>query len=158
MATAGFGFQVQNNTVNFENTSYAASQYSWNFGDGSPVSTNASPQHIYANAGNYMVQLKIMNGCRQDSIRKMVLVLPTSVSSEVDGSEIRFFPNPFINQIEIANVNQIEKVYVTDLSGKIQNTRFADGILHTEATQKGMYMVIVRWKNGRISNRKVLKM
>jgi hypothetical protein len=99
-----------------------------------------------------------MNGCRQDSIRKMVLVLPTSVSSEMDGSEIRIFPNPFINQIEIANVNQIEKVYVTDLSGKIQKTKFADGVLHTEATQKGMYMVTVRWKNGRISNRKVLKM
>jgi PKD repeat protein len=158
MATAGFGFEVQNNTVSFENTSYAASQYSWNFGDGSPESTDASPQHFYTNAGNYMVQLKIMNGCRQDSIRKMVLVLPTSVSSEMDGSEIRIFPNPFINQIEIANVNQIEKVYVTDLSGKIQKTKFADGVLHTEATQKGMYMVTVRWKNGRISNRKVLKM
>ncbi len=158
MARAGFGFQVQNNMVSFENTSYAATRYRWNFGDGTPESTEASPQHSYSNPGNYMVQLKIMNGCQQDSIRKMVLVLPTSVSTEVDGSEIRIFPNPFIDQIEIANVNEIEKVYLTDLSGKIQNTRFTDGILHTETTQKGMYMVTVRWKDGRISNRKVLKM
>ncbi len=48
-------------TVNFNNVSLNATSYSWDFGDGSPLSTASSPSHIYANAGVYSVTL-IANG------------------------------------------------------------------------------------------------
>jgi PKD repeat protein len=38
--------------------------YSWDFGDGSPISTSANPTHTYAASGNYNVCLTInINGC-----------------------------------------------------------------------------------------------
>jgi len=44
-------------TVTFTNTSTGAEVYSWNFGDGTAVSTEKSPVHIYATGGVYSVVL-----------------------------------------------------------------------------------------------------
>ena len=158
MANAGFDFQVQNNIVSFENTSYAALGYSWDFGDGTAGSDAFEPQHTYQNPGTYSVQLLVTNGCKEDSIWKTVVVSLTSTSKTDEAESIIVHPNPFTDRIFISGFEGIETVSLTDLSGKMQNIEFKDGILRTEATQKGMYMVTVRWKNGRISNRKVLKM
>jgi PKD repeat protein len=43
--------------VTFTNTSTDADIYSWDFGDGSAVSTDASPVHTYATGGTYTVAL-----------------------------------------------------------------------------------------------------
>ena len=43
--------------INFTNTSAKCVSYSWNFGDGSPVSTESSPSHSYSAAGTYTVVL-----------------------------------------------------------------------------------------------------
>lgn len=52
-------------TVNFTNTSVAATQYIWNFGDGD-TSTAQHPTHVYTANGAYTVQLIAINsqGCR----------------------------------------------------------------------------------------------
>lgn len=57
--------------VNFTNNSTNASDYSWNFGDGSPLSTDVSPSHFYAAQGNYTVSLQA-NGGGWTSIDSMV--------------------------------------------------------------------------------------
>ena len=51
------------------------SNWSWNFGDASPLNTAQSPSHIYANAGNYNTTLMVYNnfGCG-DTITKSVQV------------------------------------------------------------------------------------
>ena len=157
-AKADFRFQVQNNIVSFENTSYAALGYSWDFGDGTGGSDAFEPQHTYQNPGTYSVQLLVTNGCKEDSIWKTVVVSPTSTSKTDETESIIVHPNPFTDRIFISGFEGIETVSLTDLSGKMQKTEFKDGNLRTEATQKGMYMVTVRWKDGRVSNRKVLKM
>jgi len=41
----------------FENTSLGGQTFTWNFGDGSPLSNQVSPTHIYAATGNYVVTL-----------------------------------------------------------------------------------------------------
>jgi len=38
-----------------------AEMYEWNFGDGSAVSTSASPTHSYTTAGTYNVTLMVMD-------------------------------------------------------------------------------------------------
>lgn len=49
--------------------------YVWNFGDGSPLSTDASPSHIYALSGIFTVTLTATNdeGC-SDVIQRLVIV------------------------------------------------------------------------------------
>lgn len=158
MANAGFDVQVQNNIVSFENTSYAALGYSWDFGDGTAGSDAFEPQHTYQNPGTYLVQLLVANGCKEDSIWKTVVVSPTATSKIEETGSILFYPNPFSERIFFSGFEGIETVTLTDISGKVQNTRFTAGILHTEATQNGLYIVSVRWKDGQMLNRKVLKM
>jgi PKD repeat protein len=56
--------QVGNNPrVSFVNQTQFGSTYVWDFGDGTPISTDPNPQHIYANAGVYVVCLTASNAC-----------------------------------------------------------------------------------------------
>lgn len=48
-------------SLQFSSYTYAAQTYTWNFGDGSPVSHDASPVHTYTQAGTYTVYLAVHN-------------------------------------------------------------------------------------------------
>ncbi|MBL7918829.1 MAG: gliding motility-associated C-terminal domain-containing protein [Bacteroidia bacterium] len=52
-------------TTNASTGTFTNSPYSWNFGDGSPVSTATNPPHTYLTNGNYTVSLTVtdVNGC-----------------------------------------------------------------------------------------------
>jgi gliding motility-associated-like protein len=52
-------------TTNSSAGTFANNPYSWNFGDGSPVSTSTNPSHTYSVNGNYTVSLTVtdINGC-----------------------------------------------------------------------------------------------
>ena len=66
--------------VNFINTSTGATNYIWNFGDGSPVSTLQNPVHTYITAGTYNVSLIAVNanGLCSDTIvmNNFILISP----------------------------------------------------------------------------------
>jgi len=55
---ASFTYAKQYMVVNFTSTSSNAESYYWDFGDGT-TSTESSPEHTYASAGNYDVILKV---------------------------------------------------------------------------------------------------
>ncbi|MBC8033218.1 MAG: PKD domain-containing protein, partial [Chitinophagaceae bacterium] len=42
----------------FNNTSLGGQTFEWNFGDGSPLSTDINPTHVYAAAGTYTITLR----------------------------------------------------------------------------------------------------
>lgn len=60
-------------TVNFTNQSTGATDYIWDFGDGTPISTALNPSHIYSGPGQYTVTLTAINsaGPCQDSTVKL---------------------------------------------------------------------------------------
>ncbi len=63
--------------VSFQNNSYGAASYVWNFGDGD-TSSSASPTHLYDGPGVYTVTLVAVNGaaCNQsDTTQRQVVVL-----------------------------------------------------------------------------------
>jgi gliding motility-associated-like protein len=49
-------------TVNFTDHTAGASSWSWDFGDGSPVSTTQNPQHTYNSIGNFDIKLTVTTG------------------------------------------------------------------------------------------------
>ncbi len=53
--------------VNFTNLSTGATAYSWNFGNGSAVSTATNPTYIYPNSGVFVVQLIATSGPCSDT-------------------------------------------------------------------------------------------
>jgi PKD repeat protein len=77
---AGFTFEVDANdyrTVKFTNTSQDYVELSWNFGDGSALSTEESPSHQFAGAGTYTVSLTATdkNGKDQDIATQTVTLV-----------------------------------------------------------------------------------
>ncbi len=61
-------------TVKFTNTSLKAEKYEWDFGDGSPTSTEANPSHRFKNSGNYKVTLKATAGSKTVTRTQMIQV------------------------------------------------------------------------------------
>lgn len=57
-------------TVTFTNSTSLANSYEWNFGDGSAVSTDTNPVHIYSSAGTYTVTLKATNEVGETTLAK----------------------------------------------------------------------------------------
>lgn len=90
---AGFSASTAclNTPVQFNNSSVmnggTITGYQWNFGDGSPVSSDEDPAHIYTNPGTYTVTLVVTNGdgCT-DTITRNVVVNPLPVASFLDVS------------------------------------------------------------------------
>jgi len=55
----------------------APTQFEWDFGDGSPVSPDLNPVHVYADTGAYKVKLLAKNNTCQDVIIKQIIVDPS---------------------------------------------------------------------------------
>jgi hypothetical protein len=47
---------------------------SWDFGDGSPASTEAAPSHVYGTAGTYLVRLRATDGSGTNEVAQVVQV------------------------------------------------------------------------------------
>ncbi len=70
-------------TINFENTSLGTT-FQWDFGDGSPLSTDKNPSHTYTQRGRYKVTLiaNVVEGCiLTDTLIKYVLVLGNKIDT-----------------------------------------------------------------------------
>lgn len=65
----------------FSNTSLAGTDFLWDFGDGSPTSTDSDPIHVYTDTGTYVVRLTATD---------------TTTCNKVDDTTftIRVYPNP----------------------------------------------------------------
>ncbi len=57
--------------------------YSWDFGDGSPVSTSANPSHIYTTTGTYTATLTVSNGTQNASASIQVVVGNTPPNASI---------------------------------------------------------------------------
>ncbi len=61
-------------TVSFKDSSFGATTYSWNFGDGNS-SVSPNPTHIYPAIGTYTIVLSVTNGACTDTSQKTITLL-----------------------------------------------------------------------------------
>ena len=75
---ADFTWSAVNRTVTFLNSSTGDQplSYTWDFGDGTPVSTQENPQHTYSADGTYQVTLNVSNSRGNDATVQSVTVPP----------------------------------------------------------------------------------
>lgn len=68
-------------TPGFYTNCSTITNYTWDFGDGSPVSTDQSPCHIYTTPGVYTVSLTTSNPCGAGTVTKPVCITAAPTSS-----------------------------------------------------------------------------
>ena len=124
----------------FENSSYGdLANFTWSFGDGSPLSSVTNPTHTYVSPGVYNVRLTGITplGCRDTAwvtIKVDSAYLPpflTNKDSICVGDKISFYPN-------VGDFNETNLQW--NFGGDIWNTTETDSISHT-FDQAGTYSV-----------------
>lgn len=117
------------NSINFTNQSTGSPvSYTWYFGDGTQ-STQATPQHNYADTGHYTVALKVtdMFGCT-DSVSKPAVVAIAYVRASFNE------PDTFINCPPLVVTPQN-----TSSNASVLSWNFGDGVTSTAATPQHVY-------------------
>ncbi|MEL6842996.1 MAG: PKD domain-containing protein, partial [Bacteroidota bacterium] len=113
-------FSISGGVVQFQNGSQNATSYSWDFGDGSPASTDVTPSHLYVFNGTYTVNLTATNDC--GSVDTTFSVDVISASLEEEHLHFAVYPNPFREQIQIElgdTKGEAHLLQITDLRGSV---------------------------------------
>ncbi|HQU77700.1 MAG TPA: PKD domain-containing protein, partial [Chitinophagales bacterium] len=151
-AVADFGYYQLSSSVSFINNSAYALSYSWDFGDGSPVSTLEDPVHDYPSTGNYTVCLTASNQTSSDTSCELINIIGVE---NLLNDIWSISPVPAHDNLLIGcNCNlQIDHVQLTDLSGKTTTVPCqpaGDGFI-ADLTEipSGQYLVSI-WFEGQL--------
>ncbi len=88
---AVFSYVADGYKVNFTNFSTNASEFSWDFGDGSKeTSTQKSPQHIFKSKGNFLVSLTAKSGSETSTFIDTVFVAGPNIKIDGDFTDWEF--------------------------------------------------------------------
>lgn len=151
---ATFSSITNNLTVDFTDSSTAASSWAWDFGDGN-TSTQQNPSHTYATAGTYTVTLTV-DGNSSCAYTETITVGPTAVVSFGEGMEVSMMPNPATAQTSI-NFSQALKeqlqLQLIAVDGRILEEHILEvGSNHADLNlnnlPSGMYLVRLNAASG----------
>jgi PKD repeat protein len=141
--------------VDFTNLSTKATNYIWDFGDGSATSTDVNPTHDFPLGGVYTVTLIAESPCDSDTMVFEIAVIGLNeLEQEI---ELASFGN---GQFELTTESVINDVIVQDASGKLLEAQVALNGLKADVDistlPSGIYFVSVSTDKGR-STLKLLK-
>ncbi|WP_336959630.1 T9SS type A sorting domain-containing protein [Chryseobacterium contaminans] len=109
----------------------------------------------YVNVGHYSGYTDYLEGAFTLTINKETLG-----TSEVSKSknEIRVYPNPFADVLNIAKADQVKSVSVMDISGRLVKTiESPSSTLHLGDLKQGLYVVVLNMKDGTQQTVKAIK-
>jgi PKD repeat protein len=101
-------------TVDFENESWRATSYSWNFGDGFN-SIDENPSHTYASNGNYTVELIAESVCGNDTTSALINLPLLGLNENESNFELSHTGE---NQYVLTSDSQLSDVILVDLNGR----------------------------------------
>ncbi|MDN3694090.1 T9SS type A sorting domain-containing protein [Chryseobacterium tructae] len=110
----------------------------------------------YVNVGHYSNYADQMEGTFTITINKESL--GTSEVSSKDKNEIKVYPNPFAEVLNIAKADQVKSVSVLDVSGKLVRTIENPSMeLHLGDLKQGVYVIVLNMKDGSKQTVKAIK-
>jgi PKD repeat protein len=131
---ASFSMSVDNGppplSVAFTNTSTNATSWQWNFNDGTALSTEKSPTHIFQNLGQYAVDLKAIGiaGCSKTTSQPVSVIIPFNELALSEFSVVRDGTNtPSKGYVRVSNagnyrINSFTVYYETGGGVRLKET------------------------------------
>ncbi|MBL4649569.1 MAG: T9SS type A sorting domain-containing protein [Aureispira sp.] len=145
---ANFATNVSLGTVAFTNNSSYSNQYQWDFGDASPSSILANPQHTYASVGTFYPSLIASDSCgNSDTTTQSIVITTVTDLDKLKNIEknISIYPNPTKNYITIDYDQSIEEVSIINLLGKEvfsqKNMNSGKNVIHLDTYTRGVYYI-----------------
>ena len=152
--------------ITFSNTSTDANGYLWDFGDGSPTSTDFEPWHEYTAEGVYNVMLVAINGtCPNDTSWVTVEVTGELGLTEIPEETIQVYPNPvqdifFINASDEVIGRQVQ-IDLLDSRGRVLVRKSVDELPMIQAIElnssyeSGVYFLRLQFED-QVIEKKIL--
>lgn len=157
LATGPMGFNFS--AVNAQNVT----NYEWDFGDNTPISTAVSPNHTYTAGGYYTIRLKMYSICDEKTDSSTVYILGTGIKDiEQEGKLLNVYPNPnkgstlFIETLEGIKVNEL---VVYNVLGQVvyKTTPVSSGTKYKielpEYLASGIYKLYIQTNKGPVSRK-----
>jgi len=116
---ANFSNEIQNLTANFMNTSSEINKANWDFGDGTSGTGN-QVSHSYSKPGIYNVQITAFNqNLACDTLTKQIVVDINSPVENLILNEIKIYPNPVTDWINIEGIHSKFDIKIYNSEGKV---------------------------------------
>jgi hypothetical protein len=97
---AVFSYVADGYNVNFTNFSTNATEYSWDFGDGSTeLSTKKAPQHIFKKKGDFLVSLTAKSGSATSTFVDTVSIIGPNIKIDGDFTDWQYVDYSFTNTL-----------------------------------------------------------
>ncbi len=141
--------------VQFTANVAGATDFTWDFGDGSIVTGTLNPAHTYAEPGVYTVTFIASNAnCMEvKTLQITVKANPTGISA-ADKQSFRIYPNP-VSSVAMVQLNMPEResnltVNVLDAAGRLVLSRVFENVdkkasleLEVSGLEAGVYQVLI---------------
>lgn len=145
------GSDVGGQKVAFTNSTQEAETYSWNFGDGSALSTEEEPTHWYKKDSTYTVKLTATNKCGENSTTQSITVIASGVAG-LNAPKIALYPNPSQGWVvlDLSELNESSDIQVYDMNGQqitVAIRQQANGKVEVElpaSAASGMYLLSIQ--------------
>lgn len=105
--------------VELANLSQNATQYIWDFGDGSPQVPTVNPIHAYTEPGTYTISLTAINYNCTTNVSQSIVVVEFGVGIEevLSDADLNIYPNPNTGQFTV----ELELEEASDLQVELNN-------------------------------------
>ncbi len=130
-------------------TSSTATTYQW-YKNGLPISGSTSQSLNINGHGNYFVEVRGANGCKNMSA--VLFVLPTGVNEFSYDYQVKAFPNPVSDYLKLQFPDYgMHQLQIMDASGRMIHSIFVDGSqssIDMKEMEAGIYFVKIRSEKG----------
>lgn len=140
---------VQNGTIQTFNSSIHYTNLQWNFGDGTIISNQTNPSHVYTSAGIYTVELTATDNICTEKVQKIIVVNGFNGIAEQQLNEqiaIYYHQNKAQVKLELNETKEV-RISVYEISGKQiaqKNIQIKSGLEEIELHgAESMYLVEV---------------
>ena len=138
-----------------------ATQFNWDFGDGSTITGVANPTYFYLNPGVYHAQVNCSNnfGCSAHSDTTMYIDVANSIN-EIDVNKVQMITDSKTVKIEMDNVSAGNYYYTAyDIQGKLVksgNIENSVTTLNFSSEANGVYVIAIRSNTSSLSQKVVI--